>query len=310
MPAIAFISQADDPVRWRKAMAKRLPDLDFRVWPDVGDASEIAYALVWKHKPGELNRFPNLKLLCSLGAGVDHVFADPSLPRTIPLVRIVDPDLTAGVSEYVLLSVLRYHRQFPQYEALQRERRWRELGRPATADCRVGILGLGVLGRDAAAKLRMLGFPVLGWARRPRPIEGMETYSGEDGLQGVLARTRILVCMLPLTAATAGIINARTLGLLPLGAYFVNVARGANVVDRDLIAALDSGHISGATLDVFSPEPLPGDHPFWVHPKVTVTPHIAALTNPDTAADQIAENISRSASGRPLLHAVDPEAGY
>ena len=312
-PAILFVSKTDDPLAWRTAIEKRLKGIEFRVWPDIGDPGAIIAAMVWRYPPGLLRQFPNLKLVCSLGAGVDHIMGDPDLPQGVKLVRVVDPDLTNEMSEYVLMAVLRYHRHLPEYERLQREGRWRRLAQTHTKGRRIGILGLGVLGRDAGAKLASLGFPVAGWTRRARAvpdIPNIELFAGAAELPAFLSQTQILVCLLPLTPATAGIVNARTLARLPAGAFVINAARGGHVVDADLIAALDAGHIAGATLDVFTPEPLPADHPYWRHARVTITPHVASLTNPDTAAGQIAENIRRHLAGEQLLNLVDLGAGY
>ena len=204
MTAVLFASDADDPVAWRQAIERRLPGVEFRVFPECGEPAEIAAAIVWRYPPGALGRFPNLKLICSLGAGVDHIFGDPGLPPGVPLTRVVDPDLTQAMSEYVLLAVLRYHRQLPLYAAQQRARRWTQLERPVTSARRVGILGLGVLGRDAAGKLRALGFPVAAWTRRPRTAEGIEIFAGEAAFAAFLARTEILVCLLPLNSPRCG----------------------------------------------------------------------------------------------------------
>ena len=310
MSAILFISKADDPKAWSAALKKRLAGAEIRIWPEVGDVAAIDAAVVWRYPKGDLKRYPNLKLICSLGAGVDHIMADDERPAGVPIVRIVDPDLTQGMCEYILLSALRYHRQFPEYTELQRQRRWSKLPPPRIGDRRVGVMGIGAIGGAAARWLAYVGFPVAGWSRGPKTLDGVETFHSADGLKQFLARTDILVCVLPLTPDTRGIVNARNLARLPKGAFVINVARGGHVVAEDLIAALDAGHIAGATLDVFEPEPLPPDHPLWAHPKVTVTPHIAALTNPETAADQIAENIRRVRAGRKPLNVVDPAAGY
>jgi len=310
VPTLLFSSQVDDPAAWTRALKRNMPELEIRVWPEVGDVRDIDVALVWRYPPGDLRRYPNLKLIYSLGAGVDHLLDDPDLPTGVPIARIVDPALTDGMSEYVLLAVLRYHRRLPEYERLQRERQWKKLPQPSAVERRIGILGMGELGRDVGIKLAALGFRVAGWSRRPKKIMGIESFAGEDALPAFLARTDILVCLLPLTPETRGIINAHTLAQLSRGAYVINAARGGHVVDADLIAALDSGHIAGATLDVFTPEPLPPTHPYWTHPKVTVTPHIASLTNPETASVQIAANIRRLFAGRPLRHLVDRMAGY
>ena len=306
--ALLFSSQADDPVAWTARLKRAIPDLDMRIWPDVGNVADIDVALVWKYPQGDLARYPNLRLVCSLGAGVDHILDDPKFPDAA-LVRIVDPALTAGMTEYVCATVLRHHCQFPEFEQYQRERRWVRQHRPMARERVVGILGMGELGRDAATMLQALGFTVIGWARRARQVAGIDTY-GPEGLGAFLARTQILVCLLPLTPATRGIIDMKLLRQLPKGAVLINVARGAHVVDGDLLAALDSGHIAAATLDVFAPEPLAAGHPYWTHPKVFVTPHVASLTNPDTVAAQIIENIRRFRAGEPLLNQVDRERGY
>src|SRR5581483_5227165 len=196
------------------------------------------------------------------------------------------------------------------YERFQRERRWKKRATPDIATRRVGVLGIGEIGSACARAVAALGFSVAGWSRTAKHIDGIETFAGAAALPAFLARTDILVCVLPLTAGTRGIIDAKLLAALPRGAYVINIARGAHVVDADLLAALDSGHIAGATLDVFAPEPLPPEHPFWTHPKVLVTPHIASLTNPETASEGIAENLRRLTTGRPLLHLVERDRGY
>jgi glyoxylate/hydroxypyruvate reductase A len=308
--ALLFLSDSDDPVAWRAALSKRIPGLDMRVWPESGPAADIDAALVWNHPPGALKAFPNLRAILSLGAGVNHILDDPGLPPDVPVARIVDPSLATGMAEYAALAVLRYHRNFDVYESQQRERRWKRLPIPVTAARRVGVLGLGEIGSACARMIAGLGFPVAGWSRTPKSVPDVASYAGSDELVPFLNGTDILVCVLPLTAATRGIVNRATLAALPPGAFVINIARGAHVVDQDLIAALDSGHIAGATLDVFADEPLPRAHPFWAHPKLTVTPHIASITNPDTAADSVAENLRRLADGRPLLNLADRARGY
>ncbi|MBL8839195.1 MAG: glyoxylate/hydroxypyruvate reductase A [Alphaproteobacteria bacterium] len=307
--ALLFSSQADDPVAWTAMLRTAYPDLDIRIWPEVGAVADIDVALVWKYPPGDLARYPNLKLVCSLGAGVDHLLDDPKFPD-VALVRIVDPAMTAGMTEFVCAAVLRHHCQFPEFAQYQRERRWMRQNRPPARERVVGILGMGELGRDAATMLQALGFTVIGWARTERKLAGVDTFGGAAGLPAFLARAQILVCLLPLTPATRGILNSALFAQLPRGAALVNVARGAHVVDGDLLAALDAGQLSGATLDVFSPEPLPAGHPFWSHPKIFVTPHVASLTNPRTAAAQIIENIRRFRAGEKLLNQVDRALGY
>jgi glyoxylate/hydroxypyruvate reductase A len=218
--------------------------------------------------------------------------------------------MTDAMSEYVVLQVLRLHRHDLDYRAQQQEQVWRELDQKNAADRRVGILGFGELGRDAATKLKALGFDVAAWSRSEKTVAGVENYAGAGGLPRLLGRSEILVCLLPLTAETEAILNARTLALLPRGAAVVNAARGAHLIEEDLLAALASGQISAAVLDVFHDEPLPSDHPFWHHPRIVVTPHVAAFTNPATAAPIILDNIRRFEEGRPLLNRVDPARGY
>jgi glyoxylate/hydroxypyruvate reductase len=308
--ALLFRSTVDSAARWRAQLTKLREALDIRVWPDIGDPAEIDYALVWRPEAGFLASLPNLKLILSLGAGVDHLLGDPQLPRHLPIVRLVDPHMTHAMSEYVVLQVLRLHRHDLDYRAQQQERVWRELDQKNAADRRVGILGFGELGRDAANKLKALGFDVAAWSRSEKSLAGVESYAGAEGLRHLLGRSEILVCLLPLTAETEGILNARNLALLPPGAALVNAARGAHLIEDDLLTALASGQISAAVLDVFHDEPLPADHPFWHHPRVVVTPHVAAFTNPATAAPIILDNIRRFEEGRPLLNRVDPARGY
>ena len=308
--ALLFVSAVDDPAPWIEAFAALMPDLEVRVWPDYGDAADIAYALVWQQEHGSLRRFANLEAIFSLGAGVEHVLADPGLPDGVPIVRMVDPGLRVGMTEFVVMRVLHYHRRMPEYEAQQRDKVWRLLPQTLPGDRRVGILGLGALGGAAARALAGLGFDVAGWSRTPRTIDGVTCFDGEDGLFACLERSEIVVCLVPLTAETEGILDATTLGALPEGAFLINVARGAHVVDEDLLAALESGQIAGATLDVFRSEPLPADHPYWTHPRVMVMPHASAWTLPQTAARTVTDNIARHRKGEPMLNVVDVKRGY
>jgi glyoxylate/hydroxypyruvate reductase A len=303
--------RADRAERWRKALETDLPGEEIRVWPDVGDRSEIEAVVTWSPEPGSLSGFPNLRFIACTGAGIDGLL-DPAvgLPRAVPLLRLVDETLTASMAEYVLAAVLRYHRQFQHYEAAHRRGVWEPLPRPEASERSIGILGYGELGSGAARLLRANGFPVLAWSRTEKSVVGVESFYGEDGLQAMLKRTRILVCLLPLTPHTDGIIGRHALSLLPQGAFLINVARGAHVVDAELIEALDCGHLAHATLDVFRTEPLPAEHPFWHHPKITMTPHVASLTVPETAARRIADNLHRARRGEPLLNAVDWTRSY
>ena len=308
--ALLFRSTVNSAARWRAQLTRLTQELEVRVWPEIGNPAEIDYALVWRPEPGFLASLPDLKLILSLGAGVDHLLGDPQLPRHVPIVRLVDPHMTDAMSEYVVLQVLRLHRRDLDYRAQQEAGVWRELDQQNAAERRVGILGLGELGQDAAKKLTALGFDVAGWSRSGKDIAGIASYAGAAGLAPLLRRSEILVCLLPLTAETEGILNTSTLALLPRGAALVNAARGAHLVEDDLLAGLASGQVSAAVLDVFRGEPLPADHPFWHHPRVIMTPHVAAFTNPTTAAPIILDNIRRFEDGRPLLNRIDPARGY
>jgi glyoxylate/hydroxypyruvate reductase A len=301
---------AEDTAAWRRYLAAHDSTIEFRVWPDTGPVEEIDYVLAWLSKPGDLRRYPNLKTIFWLGAGVDHLLKDRELPRHVPIVRLVDEGLTAGMTEYVLLHVLRYHRRLPELEAQQREGVWRQLTFPLAKDRRVGIMGLGVLGRDAAARLVDLGFDVAGWSRSPKAVDHVTSFHGADGMARFLGRTEILVCLLPLTPETTGILNAATFAALPHGAFLINAARGGHLIDADLIAALDSGQLAHATLDVFHREPLPVEHPFWKHPRITVTPHVASLTVSETASRTVIEGLKAVRAGRRPANVVDLDKGY
>ena len=307
--ALMFLSPDDPPEAWRAALLAAIPELDFRIWPEVGDPAGIDVALVWQPPPSELARYPNLRAILSLGAGIDGLLAQPGLPD-VPIARMVDPSLTRTMTEYVLLATLRHHRHFDRFERAQQAARWSFALPPQASDRRVGVMGLGVLGSAAAARLAEQGFPVAGWSREAKQLADVESFAGREGLAAFLARTDILVCLLPLTRDTAGILNAATFAGLPRGACVINVARGAHLVEADLIAALDSGQLAGATLDVFREEPLPPDNPLWRHSKVLITPHVASYASPQTAAEGVAENIWRARAGRTLLHQVDRDRGY
>ena len=304
-----FLSSDDPAELWREELQARMPELEVRIWPEVGDPAEIELALVWRAPPGELARYPNLKAILSLAAGIEWLVIDPTLPE-VPIARMVDPSLTRTMSEYVLLAVLRHHREFDRFEREQRACSWAYSFPPQAADRSVGIMGLGELGASAARQLVAHGFPVLGWSRTPKAIEGVTSYSGHGELHAFLHRSQVLVCMLPLTAETRGILDAGTFNGLPHGAFVINVARGDHLVEADLLAALDSGHLAGATLDVFRTEPLSVEDPLWRHPKVLITPHVASYSLPSTAAYGVVDNIRRALAGQPLRHQVDRDRGY
>jgi glyoxylate/hydroxypyruvate reductase A len=308
--AIAYISRDTDGVLWKKVLEAGLGPLDFRRLDSLGDKADIEVALAWKPASGLLASFPNLKLIVSLGMGVDHLLSDDKLPAGVPITRIMDDGLIGQMSEYALYWALRHHRDIDKYAASQRAKQWKVEDFVDTIHRRIGILGLGTIGQDTAKKFAALGFPTAGWSRTAKSLPGIETFHGQDGFRRLLAESDILVNVLPLTRETRGILDAKAFAALPKGAYVINMARGGHVVDEALLAALDSGHLSGAALDVFNQEPLPAEHPYWTHPKVHVTPHIAGATNPRTASPGVIENIKRLRSGGELMHCIDPKTGY
>lgn len=309
--AILLSTKAHTMQDWKAAMLAVDPSLEIRLFPDAGDPAEIEAAVVWTaHDMMELRRYPNLKLIVSMGAGVDHLLRAPGPPPGIPVARLKDVLLTSAMAEWVLLNVLRFHRQDPEYRALQQRKEWLELSAPSTSERRIGILGIGELGSASARVLTALGFPVMGWSRSAKALPGVQTFHGADGLMAMAAKTDILICLLPLTPETRGVLNAKLLSALPRGAYVINGARGGHMVAEDMLAALDSGHVAGAALDVFEPEPLPVESSFWSHPKVFLTPHAASITIPSSVAPQVVENIHKMRAGRPLINLVDFSLGY
>lgn len=308
--ALLFYSQFDDPEDWGRHLREAVPGIDFRVWPEVGDPGDIVAALVWRAPEGELRKFPNLRLIINLGAGVDSIVKDRTLPVGIPIVRIADPEMSRMMAQFVLAAVLRHHREFVSFARAQRERRWHYLHPREAGTCRVGVMGLGNLGALAAGELVRQGFQVAGWSRSAKRIEGVESFHGASGLAPFLAGSEIVVVMLPLTAQTSGILDAAALAMLPRGAKLINVGRGGLIDEDALVEAIRSGHIAEATLDVFRTEPLPADSPLWDFDQVLVTPHLASVAIPRTAARQIAENLRRLAAGEALLNVVDPQRGY
>jgi glyoxylate/hydroxypyruvate reductase len=301
---------------WTRAMKKVAPDLDVRVWPDrMGDVADVEYCAAWLPPPGVVQSLPNLKVIMSLGAGVDAILKDPTLPENVPIVRVNDPDLTGRMTEYIVLHVLMHHRQQRRLDANQRLKKWDSFGTHAAPALSVGIMGMGVMGTDSAVKLRDLGFRVAGWSRSRKTISGVESFAGEAEFDAFLARTDVLVSLLPATLDTDGIINRETIRKLsrkgPFGApYVINAGRGRQQVADDILAALDAGELYGATLDVFTPEPLPPDSPLWTHPKVTITPHCAADSDPETICAYVAGNIAKRQRGEKLENLVDRKRGY
>lgn len=303
------------PERWKARFDDVCRDRPVRLLADASlDPAEVAYAAVWKPKPGELAAFSKLRAIFNLGAGVDALMADRSLPN-VPLVRVAVPDLTGRMTEYVVLHVLMHHRQEPYLRQSQREKRWAPKFQWAAGAVSVGIMGLGTLGADAAQVLQRIGFKVAGWSRSARQLEGIECFHGSAGLEAFLRRTDILVCLLPLTDQTRGILDRDVFTRLnrtsPLGApVLINAGRGGLQNEADILACLDDGTLGSASLDVFTQEPLPPDSPFWSHPKVVLTPHNAADTDPDAISRYVADQIARFEAGGALENVVNFTRGY
>jgi glyoxylate/hydroxypyruvate reductase A len=296
---------------WRHSLRRALPDIEIRLYPDEeGDPGDIELALLWDPPVGMLPRYKNLKAILSGAAGVDHLLKVPDLPAHVPIARNADPNMAETISEYALCHTLSYHRDVRLFQEAQARGEWLVLTQKATWERRVGILGFGNLGQATGKLIAGFGFPVAGWSRTPKAVPGIESFTGAGGLEPFLARTDILVCLLPRTPETEGILDARAFAAMPEGAAVINAARGDHIVTDDLIAALDSGHLAGATLDVFLPEPLPKDSPLWTHPKVVMTPHVAGISAEHTSVPLFVDNIRRALADQPMLHLVDRELGY
>ena len=313
--SLLFAFTGGDEEPWIRRFGALLPDHPLFTPATLKRPDSVLYGIGWRHRPGAFKGLPNLRVLFSLGAGVDALLADPDLPE-VPLVRVVDRDLRDRMSEWVLLHALLHHRQFRRYDRQQAERVWADDPlQPAARDVRIGVLGLGVLGLDAARKLQGVGFDVAGWSRSARTIEGLPTHHGPKGLEAMLARTDILVCLLPLTQETRGLLNRGLIAKLAKdgrlgGPALINAGRGGLQVEADLVAALDDGALIGVSLDVFEREPLPASSPLWGHPKAFLTPHNAAISAHDAVAAYVARQILAFERGEPLENVVDRKRGY
>lgn len=312
---IYVVAHGWDGEPWRRRLKAHFPDREVAVWPEPVYPDQISHAVVWKPPKGLLATFPRLSAIHSLGAGVDGVLNDPDLPAA-PLYRVIDPDLTTRMSEWVVLQVLFHHRQMPFYLANQARAQWRDLrDQPAARDVRVGIMGLGELGMDAVRTLAPLGFDLAGWSRRRKDVPGLVTYAGEEELGAFLGRTDILVCLLPLTPDTRGILSRGLFSRLARdgrlgGPVVLNAGRGGLQNEADILAALQDGTLKGASLDVFETEPLPPESPLWRVPGLVITPHNAAMSEPEAVSAYIAENIRRIEAGEEPRGYVDRSVGY
>lgn len=309
MPDVLFYADEPDPQPWVEALQRALPEGRIHQWAR-DHAPVCTYAVCWKPPAAFFAGQSGLKAILNIGAGADAVIGDPNLPLDVPLVRLDDAGMAQQMEEYVAWCALNYLRRFDDYARAQRAAHWERLAPRLRERFSIGVMGLGVLGTRVAAYMRRLGFPVRGWSRTPKSIDGIACFAGDAGLAAFLAGTDMLVCLLPLTPATHGILNRRNLAALPRGAAVVNIARGAHLVEADLIDLLDAGHLAGATLDVFAPEPLAAHSPLWRHPKLTVTPHVSAMTVADDAMRQIADKIRRIERGQAVAGIIDRARGY
>jgi len=308
-PKVLIKSDFDRYPEWKHYFSRF--NMDIVRWEDRQKHQEtLRFALVWQPEPGSLAELPALEVVFSIGAGIDHLKGENIVPEGIPIVRMVQDSLTSGMVEYVTFHILAFHRNMYQYARDQNSAVWQPSTYPLPKERTVGILGLGVLGGAVGEALNRFGFNIIGWSRSEKSIANIHSYYGNSQLDTFLKQTDYLVCLLPNTSETVGILNQITLSCLPKGAYIINAGRGTAVVDDDLIAALRSGHIAGAALDVFNDEPLSPDHAYWQMENVFITPHIASMTHPEGSAAHVARNIDRYLDGKPLTHLADLKRGY
>lgn len=308
--SIAIIFSNRDPQPWADALQAQLPAAKIELYPDISDPLDVEFILCWKPATEIVKQFPNLKVLQSAGAGADHILKTQTLNEAITVTRIVDDALTADMWEHLLTSVLAHLKNFPVYADQQQQQQWQAHAYRGIKDSTISILGLGRIGTFVAQQFAGLGFQVKGWSASQKSLSFVQSYAGAEQLPAFLKGTDILINLLPLTAATDSLINLDLLQQLNKGAYLINVGRGEHLVEEDLLTALQEGHLSGAALDVFRTEPLPADHPFWKNSKITITPHIASLTNINAVAGQIALNYNNLLAGKPLLNIVSKDKGY
>ena len=308
--SLLFIAPDRDLQSWEKAIHDIDPNIDVEFWPAIEDKSRVQFAVCWNQPKHVLDQFPNLKAVSSLGAGADHLLSDESLPESVDICRVVSPSLVQQMKEYITAAVLNIQRNFVQYLRQNDQGRWQPHNHPLATDLQVGIMGLGELGRPTAKQLAQMGYQVSGWAQSDKKIKGVNIFIGPDELDAFLNDAQILICLLPLTDKTEGILDLDTFKQLKNNAWIINAARGEHLVDEDLIYALDSNILQGAWLDVFSEEPLPDKHAFWNRQNIIITPHIASITKPAEVAGQIVENYKRALSGMELNYTVDRAKGY
>lgn len=297
-------------LKWQEALLKLDPSLDIRIWPEIGNPEDITFVLLWRHPHGVCEQFPNLRCIASMGAGVEHIMTDPNLPTHIPVVRIMDNTMGKQMVQYAVAATLFHIRLFDRWQESQRIAKWDKFPPFGLYKAQVGVMGLGYLGQQIAIALTQMGLPVSGWSNSKKSIDNVQSFAGKNEFELFLSQSDVLICMLPLTPETKGILNKNTFNLLPPNAYIINMGRGQHLIEQDLIDAIDSGQLSGACLDVFEEEPLPKQHPFWSQPKIKITPHIASVTSPTSVAPQILENYQRAQRGDDLINRANVTRGY
>jgi glyoxylate/hydroxypyruvate reductase A len=304
--SVIVISPGRDPEAWVQELKNQHPGMKIIAYPEEHAKEEVEYAVTWKHPRGIFKNYPNLKVIASMGAGVDHITSDPEIPENVTITRIIDDQLTIDMSAFVLALVMNHLRDLSFHH---NHTSWEQTDYLRIEDQHIGVMGVGVLGSAVVKTLTNVGFEVSGWATQPKPDAAITIY-GEDQLDEFLSQTNILVCLLPLTQQTENILNKELFQKLPKGAYIINVARGQHLVEHDLIEMVDTGHLSGASLDVFRKEPLPAEHPFWKNPKIRISPHIASVTDPRSVVPQLVQNYVRMTEGKPLKNIVKRQKGY
>ncbi|MEE5057209.1 glyoxylate/hydroxypyruvate reductase A [Pseudomonas alliivorans] len=309
MPAFLYKADPARAERWRALFAEHAPDIEWREWPNIGHPDDVHYLGAWL-APDDLQEvLPNLKVLFALSAGVDQLDLS-RIPKSLPVARLLDPGISRGMCEYATFAVLSLHRDMLRYRQQQVEGRWKAHPLTPAHQRRVGVMGLGLQAQQILSSLKPFGFALSGWARSEHRIEGVACHAGEEQLPAFLGQCDILLCVLPLTGQTEGILNSRLFEQLPQGAALINMGRGGHLVESDLLAALDSGRLSAAVLDVLQQEPAPADHPFWMHPNILLTPHVAAMTQPESAFPGLLDNIRRFERGEVMNGQVDRGQGY
>ncbi len=308
--ALVIFSNVHKVKPWIDALKAEDPGIEVITHEEIKDKNKVLYALAWNHPRGIFREYPNLKCISSMGAGVDHIMTDPDIPEQIKIVRIADPLLSQDIAEFSLAVIMNHMRSLTLYRLQKEQKRWKRSRYKRMTEVKVGVMGTGVIGNHVATFLKSCGFAVSGWGRNPGSMEACKRYHGAEQLEEFLGEVNVLICMLPLTPQTHGILNQKTFSMLPQGTFVINLGRGGHVVDKDLISFIDSGHLSGASLDVFEEEPLPVKHPFWSHPSIEITPHMASITSPASVAPQVVENYHRAINGQELLNQVKREQGY